>query len=478
MTTIYQIVEVVEDSKHGYRPYGGALALWLCKDHEIVIAGPAETGKTLAALQKLDTLCWKYPGMQCLIVRKTRISAVTSVLKTYERRVLGAWDAAAKQVDAGKTPVRKHGGESPEFYEYPNGSRVWVGGMDKPEKVLSSEYDVIYANQAEELTLTDWETLATRCTGRAGNMPYPQLIGDANPGPPTHWILARRDDGVLTFIESRHEDNPTLFDPDTGRLLPQGRQTMVILNNLTGVRKQRLRYGKWVQAEGVVYDNWDRAVHLIDPFAIPEDWRRIRAIDFGYTNPFVCQWYAIDEDGRMYLYREIYMSGRTVSEHADEIKRLESGQPRSLWSEMDDAQKDSAWKEHGENIIGTVADHDAEDRATLRKCGIPTTAAKKEVSPGIQAVAERLKVAGDGRPRFFVFNGALVEVDDSLREKKYPICTEQEFDVYEWPEGKDGKPVKEAPIDIHNHGMDAARYAVMHEERPARMKSAKVDFYA
>lgn len=437
-----QIVELPANSRVGYQPYGGALKFWHCKDHEVIIAGPAETGKTRGALEKIDALCWKYPGMRALIVRKTYKSTVTSVVQTYERKVLGAWTKG--KFDPGKTPVSKYGGEKPEWYDYPNGARVVVGGMDNADKVLSSEYDVIYVNQSEELELDDWEKLSTRCTGRAGNMPYPQLIGDANPGPQTHWILARRDSGTLTFIESRHEENPTLFDPDTGHVTEQGKRSLAILESLTGARKQRLRYGKWVQAEGAVYEAWDRAVHLLDRFEIPAEWRRFRVIDFGYTNPFVCQWWAVDPDGRLYLYREIYMSGRTVKVHAELIKRLSDG----------------------ERIEKSIADHDAEDRATLEENGIKTIAAAKDVTVGIQRVQERLKVAGDGKPRLFVLRDSLVERDEALSDRHKPVCTEQEFDSYQWQEMKDGRPVKEEPLKIDDHGMDGTRYGVMYDDNP------------
>src|SRR5262249_22256155 len=152
-----------------------------------------------------------------------------------------------------------------------------------------------------------------------------------------------------------------------------GRSYIARLDGLTGVRKPRLRFGKWVQAEGAVYDDWDRQKHLVDRREIPPDWRRIRAIDFGYSNPFACLWIAIDDDGRMYVYRELYRTRRTVKVHSAEICRL-SGDERYEF---------------------TVADHDAEDRATLLENGIATIAADKAVRPGIEAVQERLKVAGD-----------------------------------------------------------------------------------
>jgi PBSX family phage terminase large subunit len=426
---------IVQNDPKGFTPRGGALELWKYKGHEVVISGPAETGKTYSALNKLNALAWKYPNSQSVVIRKTLTSLYTSVLKTY-KNVLGA-----------ESPVSFYGGEKPEWADYPNGSRIFFAGMDNPQKALSSERDFIYVNQAEELALDDWETLTTRCTGRAANAPYAQIMGDCNPGPPTHWILHRPS---LKIFESRHEHNPTLFDDD-GTITPRGRLTLEILDRLTGVRKERLRYGRWVQAEGAVYEEWDRAVHLIEPFPIPREWRRIRSTDFGYSNPFSTGWYAIDHDGRMYLYREIYKTQTIVDDHARRIVEL-SGSDR---------------------FEANIADHDAEDRATLARAvpatatrpgrpGIPTLPAYKLISPGIQAVQARLRPAGDGKPRLFIFKDALLpeDRDESLAERKMPTCMADEFEVYMWPKDSGGKSVKEVPLDRDNHAMDQLRYAV------------------
>ncbi|MCK9579349.1 MAG: hypothetical protein M0Q92_02725 [Methanoregula sp.] len=475
------IVELPEGAAQGFQPYGGGLALWKYKGPEVIISGPAETGKTRTALEKLDTLLWKYPGSQAIIVRKTYKSLKTSVLLTYERKVLGAWnkdgtttirDDAGRVIktlkgafDQSKTPVVKLGGEHVEGYVYPNGSRIFLGGMDVPQKVLSSEWDFVYVNQAEELDLNDWEIISTRTTGRAGNSPYAQMIADCNPDRPTHWILSRP---TLKVIESRHEDNPTLFNQVTGAITEQGKRTLAVLDALTGVRKLRLRHGKWVAAEGVVYEDWDRSIHLIDPFPIPDTWIRIRAIDFGYTNPFVCQWLAIDGDGRIYLYREIYMSRLLVEDAAAQINTLSCAGPSKVAVTCPVCgTPNKPGVDHCENcgqpwmedIYATIADHDAEDRATLERHGIPTVAAMKAVSPGIQAVQSRLRKAGDGKPRLFVFRGALVDVDPTLREAHKPVCTEEEWDSYIWRPTTSG-PNKEEPLKKDDHGMDTLRYAV------------------
>ncbi len=206
-----------------------------------------------------------------------------------------------------------------------------------------------------------------------------------------------------------------------------------------------------MQAEGAVYPGYNPALHLIDPFPIPADWRRFRVIDFGYTNPFVCQWWAQDNDGRLYRYRELYMTGRTVRAHAAQINALSSG----------------------EQIETTIADHDAEDRATLAEHGIFTTAAEKAITTGIQAVSERLAVAGDGRARLFFMRDALVEADDTLEERKLPTCTEEEIEGYAWPKAADGKPIKEQPVKENDHGVDALRYLAMYVDRSAGAATIK-----
>lgn len=422
-------------SRH-YKPFGSARDIWQDRSPEILLSGPAGTGKSRACLEKLHACALRFPGMRGLIVRKTRESLTESALVTFESKVLPEGSSLA----AGSQRATR------QVYRYPNGSEIIVGGMkqsgrDMLQKVMSTEYDMIYAQELIEFAEDEFEKLTTRL--RNGVMPFQQIIGDTNPDAPNHWLKRRESSGTLRVIESRHEDNPVLWDAVKGDWTPFGRQYIATLDRLTGVRKERLRHGRWVQAEGVVYEGWDRRIHLIDPFVIPSDWRRVRSIDFGYSNPFVCQWWAVDHDARMYLYREIYRTRRTVKVHAEQIRKL------------------SALEEFEQ----TAADHDAEDRATLHESGISSRAARKFIRPGIQAVEERLKVLEDGKARLYVFNNALVEVDPALVEAKRPLCTAEEFDSYVWPKGQDGKALKEVPVDDHNHGMDAMRYAVMAIDR-------------
>jgi hypothetical protein len=430
----------IHKDKNSPKLYGGALAFWQYKGQETILTGPYETGKTVAALTKLHALLVKYPKSRAFITRQTYKSLIPTAIVTYENKILPV------PPDDPLSAVKKYGGSKPEFYEYPNGSNLLVVGMDSPDKLLSGEFDFGYVNQAEELSLDAWEKLVGRCTGRAGNAPYTQVMGDCNPSHPQHWILHRAS---LKLFEQLHKHNPRLCNQETGEWTEAGNKTISILSSLTGLRKKRGYEGKWVSNEGVVYE-FDREIHLLPRNKAPEIVSWYLSIDFGYTNPFVCQLWGLDRDGRMYLWNEIYFTHRTINAHAPKIKAMIGNR----------------------RIEAIVADHDAEDRATLAEHGLSTVAAKKDISVGIQAVEERLKVQGDKKPRLYVLEDATLEWDSTLYREYpgdlFPCSTEHEFPLYAWPENKEGKPIKEVPLDLNNHGMDALRYMVMYLENPIK----------
>jgi phage terminase large subunit len=200
-----------------------------------------------------------------------------------------------------------------------------LGGLDKASRIMSTDYDLVFVQEAIELEENDWEALTTRL--RHGVLPFQQIIADTNPDRPMHWLRRRCDRGQLLLLESRHQDNPELWDGPAQCWTARGAQYIAKLDALTGPRKDRLRFGRWVQAEGAVYEGWDRRLHVIDRFAIPADWPRYWSVDFGYTNPFVCQWWAQDPDGRLYRYRELYCSQRLVEDHARRMRALSHEEP-------------------------------------------------------------------------------------------------------------------------------------------------------
>lgn len=440
---------------------GAARDLFHRFDSELAISGPAGTGKSLPCLLRTHLACLMYPGIRCLVARKTAVSLGSTTLVTFEKRVSTA------ALTAGM--VAWYGGSVREAasYRYVNGSTIVVGGLDRPIKVMSAEYDLIFADEATELVVDDWEALGTRLRNRV--LPWQQQIGALNPGPPTHWIKQRADVEGMPMLHSRHVDNPAMFD-EAGEATAAGREYLAILDKLTGVRKLRLKDGVWAAAEGVIHSGWDEAVHVVDELpAGHEDWTQYLTVDFGYTHAFVCQSWLVDPDGRLWLEWEIHMTGRTVDQHAvtimgqltdeDPRYRHPPGEPRY-------ACQGRIWRRRRPRAI--VCDHDAEGRAVLeRELGMSTTAAHKAVSEGIQAMQQRLRPAGDGRPRMFVLRGSLVELDQDAADAKRPTCFAQEITGYVWDQSK-GKGMKESPVKVDDDSMDCARYVCAELDLGAR----------
>mgnify|MGYP000101804248 FL=1 len=439
--------------EHVYTPRGAALELFQARDSEVLLSGPAGTGKSLACLEKLHLMALLNPGLRGAIIRKTQTSLGSTALKTWREFV-------AKEAIANGT-VKFYGGSAaqPPQYRYNNGSTILIVGMDKPSRIMSSELDIAYVQEATELTVEDWEAITTRLRNNKIPSGLHQLIADCNPDTPTHWLLARCQAGTTRMLESRHEDNPVLFD-DAGQVTERGKAYLSVLDALTGVRYQRLRLGLWVAAEGIIYEDFDPAVHVVNPFPIPQDWARYWSIDFGFTNPFVLQCWAEDPDGRLFLYREIYRTGRTVDQHARDILKVVTG-------------RDGAWTEPRSQAI--IADHDAENRRRFEtEIGQGTRAADKKVLNGIQIVQARMRPAEDGKPRIFFFRDAVVERDPDLVARRLPTCTVEEIPGYVWlPDGSGRVTSKEQPLKKDDHGCLVAGTMVETPDGPVPIEALR-----
>jgi len=452
---------------HRYEPWGAAKSLFGYRGKEVLLSGPAGTGKTRACLEKLHLMALLNPGMRGLILRKVAADLGSTALVTWKEHV------AKEALDLGVCAYFGGSREEAPGYRYTNGSFIAVGGLNDPNRIMSSEYDVIYVQEATQLTVTDWENCNTRL--RNGKISFQQLIADTNPDVPTHWLKQRADAGTVQLFESRHRDNPRLYLPD-GSLTVYGAEYMARLDALTGVRLKRLRDGLWVATDGQVYELFDAAIHaptLADIRALyggwedtrlcaaglPWHWRRWMAIDFGFTNPTVIQRWAEDDDGRLYLYAEQYRTQRLVEDHVADLRKM-------LFDKDGNELEPEPW--------AIICDHDAEDRATFRKhFGRGTVSAVKWVKPGVEAVQSRLKVAGDGRPRLYLVRGALASLDVSLREAGKPACTLDEITSYVW-DIVEGKVSKDVPRKENDHGMDAMRYTVARVDRVTAGNRKKV----
>ena len=342
--------------------------------------------------------------------------------------------------------VRRIGGVNPFEFHYDNGSIIRLRGMDDGSKALGGEYDMIFVSQAEELSESNWNTLTTRATGRSGVTPYAQILADANPGPPNHFLINRPS---LHVIKALHKHNPSIYDQETYKIIPGEELRMEALYALTGIERRRLLDGEWCAAEGLIYNDFLTETHITGK--PKEGGPRLLSIDFGHTHPLVCQWWYVDPNDRMTMTREFYCSEVIVEDLARVIQVYT--------------------KANHEYITDIICDHDAEDRATLeRHLGVSTTPALKgpsSIRAGIDMVKARLRARLNGRPMVQFASNALIHTDPILRDRRWPVSTESEFGVYVWKENQQGD-VMDEPKDRDNHGMDAMRYAVSYIDSTTR----------
>jgi hypothetical protein len=438
------------DKKNTYQPRGASRELIDSTLTELIISGPAGTGKTRSGLEKVHHVAREYPGARILIVRKTRASLTETAMVTYERDVLGY-----------ANPIVANGPRRNfrQNYTYPNQSEVVVGGMDKPGKVLSSEYDLVYVPQAEEIYEDDWETLVTRLRSTA--TPFQQIIGDCNPMGPSHWIMQRSIQGHLKLLQSHHQDNPLLWDEAKGDWTPFGREYMAKLDLLTGTRRERLLEGKWVQAAGLVYVDFDLAnitddePDLTAPFEL--------GIDDGYIDPRAIL-FIQRTPSKILVFDEIYHSHHLAETCVKEILTKcvalagrETPEGWGGWGLEAAAQwcrgKDEATGRQRVAMpeIAMVSPEAKELQGRLRMADIPARKAVNDILPGIDAV------------RATILDGNGVRTLQVNRRCKNLI---REFtEGYLYPEGSSRKN-SEVPIDKENHACLVAGTLIETKEGP------------
>lgn len=203
---------------------------------------------------------------------------------------------------------------------------------------------------------------------------------------------------------------------------------------------------------GLVYKEFDRETHVIDPFDIPEGWNTFRGIDFGSTNPTACLWVAVDSDENWFVVSEHYATGETIDYHAGIInsntfsKRVQQtyGDPSGAQWIKEFAQRGiyitPANKEVGTNFNSWV-------RFGIEKVGERLKCIPGHVVSSVQTHNES-NSRSMGMPKLFIFTSC----SQTIRE----------FETYRWKE----KSVTQAqdlnepdvPEKANDHAMDALRY--------------------
>lgn len=349
-----------------------------------------------------------------------------------------------------QSPLVEHWSKGDRMIRFKTGSVVWYGGIKDPDSWRGPNVNwVWYDEPGRHPYRTSF--LVPIGAMRVGTDIKMWLT--TTPRGVMHWLytyFVKKDlgDEVMRALEEAG------FDPDPSVLLSwvrsstyENRENLnplyfaMLLATYKGKWRDQELEGKFISFEGLVYDVFDPGVHIIDrrDFHMESWWPVWRVIDFGYKNPFVCQWWTRNPDGDYFRFKELYMTERTVNAHSEQINA----------------------ESQNMNIIDTICDWDAEDRATLEEHGIDTIPARKGIQIGIQLVYRMLSFDESKTPDVYFVRDSLIERDSMLAAREEPVCTEDEFPRYSWPQDREGKVRKENPIDLFNHGMDCLLYFLL-----------------
>jgi len=184
------------------------------------------------------------------------------------------------------------------------------------------------------------------------------------------------------FVPARLTDNPYLFEDG---------QYEAMLMSLPEVERKRLLDGDWDVAEGAAFTEFSKSMHVVEPFAIPEGWARIRSGDYGYASPSCILWGAIDWDNNIWIYRELYVKGFTGERLGDTILEIEREDPVVQHATLDS----SCWNKTG--LGPSIAE-------TMIRRGVRWIPADRNRMAGKIEIHRRLACDDYGNPRVRIFS--------------------------------------------------------------------------
>ena len=459
-----QKVPIHRYTPYGFKVWGQMWKLWSSHASVKVAGGTYDAGKTYSLCAYMDWLARKYPGSRMTFVHRSLNRVYRNILPTYYK-YLGYTPTSR---DAPKpTYVTRFGGEKPEFFEYPDGTRIYVNGVDKPQNLLSDFFDAAFVNQCELLPFEAWDELTARVSERAGTMPIAMLMGDCNPNAPHHWIRDQTKNRKLEYFRMSFLDNPEIIEQGSERLQQfkidfennpdpklldkildlfseSGLRRVEKLKNLDGLRFKRGFLGLWASGEGLVFEDFEPETHIIDMSitSIMPNWRRYLSVDWGYRNPASVIWWALSPDDRLYAYKEIYKTRLTKP---DLIALIEKN-----------------CDPHEDKIHSAAVDSEDQDGVEqLKRAGFRVKEPKKDRVAQIDSVKERLKKDATGQPAIFFLRDRLVHPpDEDLKDDYRPVEVTDEFLSLSYAEKLKGTRRDDEDVVGDNHGVDGTSYLV------------------
>jgi len=284
---------------------------------EVLFGGAAGGGKSHGQL--IDALLYalKYPKSSQILFRSTFADLEKSLIR--------------KSRDLYPKEIASYN-DSKHTWKLINGSIIDFGYIQYEKDVYqyqSAEYDVIRFDELTHFTEFEYLYMISRCRGAN---PYPKHIkSSTNPGGVGHtWVKKRFIDigePNITHKCKLSDDNPKestrIFIPslvqDNKFMLEYDPEYVDRLDALPEKEREALKYGNWDIFDGVYFSEFNRRIHVIEPFAIPEHWNRYITMDYG-LDMFAVLFIAIDTNNKAYVYNYIHKDGLIASEAAQMLK--------------------------------------------------------------------------------------------------------------------------------------------------------------
>lgn len=338
-----------------FAPYPKQVQFFKAHNRYIAYGGARGGGKSWAARTKAVLLALNYAGIQIILLRR-------SLQELRENHVL---PLVAQLKD-----VAKYRDQDKEFI-FPNGSRIKLGYCDAERDVLQFQgqaYDVIFLEEATQFTEFQFTTLteSNRSSGMMKEKFAPRMYFTCNPGGIGHTWVKR------LFIDKSYRNKEksenyafiasTVYENEY--LMTNNPEYVENLENLPEMRKRAMLYGDWDAFEGQYFSEFNRNIHVIEPFVIPAHWRRYTTKDYG-LDMLANYWIAVDEQNRAYVYKELYESNHIISDAAKRIKEVNGSDiihskyaPPDLWNRRQETGKSAVdlFREHGEMLIKSSND--------------------------------------------------------------------------------------------------------------------------
>ena len=437
------VQDLVGEREIVFQPNDGPQTEFLAAmEQEVFYGGARGGGKSYAMLVDPLRYCHKQHH-RALLLRRSMPELrdlISHSQRLYTRAFPGAkWREQEKEwrFPSGARIEFGYAENLTDVLRYQGQSYTWIGIDELPQYHTPDIYNFLRSS----LRSVDPEVpVFIRATGNPGNVGSTwvknMFVDPATPNTPfTMDIETPVGMKSITrrFIPAKLQDNPYLMQTD---------DYMIMLSSLPDIQKKQFLEGDWEAFEGSAFPEFNRAVHVIEPFEIPNNWVRFRSADWGYSSPACCLWFAIDFDNYLYVYRELYTQKVTADIFARQVLQQEYGEYMK-YGVLDS----STWAKRGD-VGPSIAETMIQEGCKWR----PSDRSPRSRINGKLEVHKRLYVDPDIQyPGMFIFSN----------------CTNLIRTLPLLPTDKNNPE----DVDTHaeDHAYDALRYACM--SRPLHPRS-------